>query len=257
MDILRKELDEIYRLQALNPADLPTGEIEQALSLASSLIKVTDGSAVITDAASNHCYVYSGSLGRMMGISDSDSSFFEADSSDEDVIYSRIHPEDIVDKRFLEYEFFKYTNNINPLDKRHFEARCRIRMKDGRGEYRVVDNSTRLVTLSPEGKIWLILCTYCLSTDISFENGIRPCIIDTHSGYIISFSFGYRRNQILSEREKQVLLLIKAGKPSKQIADILNISINTVNRHRQNILEKLSVGNSVEAVTAATLMKLI
>lgn len=257
MDILRRELDEIYRAQALDPANLPYERLAQALNLGSSLVKVNDGCAVITDAASNHCYVYSGALGRLLGLSDADSSYTEADSSDEDIIYERIHPEDIVDKRFLEYEFFKHVCSVNPLEKQHYVARCRIRMKDCCGEYRSVDNSTQLAVLSPEGNIWLILCTYCLSTNTTLKSGIEPCIVNTHSGDVIPFNFGNRRGQILSSREKEVLLLIQAGKPSKQIADILNISINTVNRHRQNILEKLSVGNSVEAVTAATLMKLL
>ena len=53
------------------------------------------------------------------------------------------------------------------------------------------------------------------------------------------------------------LHLIREGKASKQIAAILGISVNTVNRHRQNIIEKLSVGNSIEAITAATAMKLL
>lgn len=44
--------------------------------------------------------------------------------------------------------------------------------------------------------------------------------------------------------------MIHSGKPSKQIAAILGISVYTVNRHRQNILAKLSVGNSIEAITA-------
>ena len=71
------------------------------------------------------------------------------------------------------------------------------------------------------------------------------------------FSFSDRRSHILTDREKEILLLIKEGKLSKQIADILEISIHTVNRHRQNILEKLSVGNSIEAVMAAESMRLI
>jgi DNA-binding CsgD family transcriptional regulator len=61
----------------------------------------------------------------------------------------------------------------------------------------------------------------------------------------------------LTDREKEILLLIKEGKLSKQIAEILGISIHTVNRHRQNILERLSVGNSVEALTAAISMRLL
>ncbi|MDE7421793.1 MAG: helix-turn-helix transcriptional regulator [Muribaculaceae bacterium] len=130
-------------------------------------------------------------------------------------------------------------------------------MRDKHGVYRVVDNSTQLIRLSPHGKIWLILCTYRLSSHKDAGDGIASNILNTKTGEIDSLSFGSRRAEILSTREKEVLMLIRDGKPSKQIADILGISIHTVNRHRQNIIEKLSVGNSVEAVTAATLMKLL
>lgn len=70
-------------------------------------------------------------------------------------------------------------------------------------------------------------------------------------------TLGERRHQVLNDREKEILRLIREGRSSKQIADALNISIHTVNRHRQNILEKLSVGNSHEAITAASAMRLL
>ncbi len=38
---------------------------------------------------------------------------------------------------------------------------------------------------------------------------------------------------------------------------MLNISKNTVDRHRQNILEKLSVANTYEAIAAAEAMSLL
>jgi DNA-binding NarL/FixJ family response regulator len=44
---------------------------------------------------------------------------------------------------------------------------------------------------------------------------------------------------------------------SKEIASRLFISINTVNRHRQNILMKLQASNSVEACRVAKGLKLI
>jgi DNA-binding NarL/FixJ family response regulator len=49
--------------------------------------------------------------------------------------------------------------------------------------------------------------------------------------------------------------MIQSGKRSKEIASSLFISINTVNRHRQNILEKMRVGNMTEACTLATKLK--
>lgn len=48
----------------------------------------------------------------------------------------------------------------------------------------------------------------------------------------------------LTKREKQILELISDGKTSAQIADTLNISIATVNTHRQNLIKKNNVSNT-------------
>ena len=110
---------------------------------------------------------------------------------------------------------------------------------------------------SPAGKIWLILCCYDLSSSPPSGGGIHPCIVNNATGDVLAVRTADRRSHILSDREKEVLGLIREGKPSKQIASLLGISVHTVNRHRQNIIEKLSVGNTVEAIMAATLMKLL
>ncbi|MBL7998205.1 MAG: helix-turn-helix transcriptional regulator [Candidatus Kapabacteria bacterium] len=52
----------------------------------------------------------------------------------------------------------------------------------------------------------------------------------------------------ISDREAEVLELIAQGKSSKQIAGMLFISTNTVNTHRQRIIEKLGVSNTAQAV---------
>ncbi|RYE58089.1 MAG: response regulator transcription factor, partial [Sphingobacteriales bacterium] len=45
--------------------------------------------------------------------------------------------------------------------------------------------------------------------------------------------------------------LIRQGVRSKEIAGKLSISINTVNRHRQNIFQKLNATNAMEACVIA------
>lgn len=45
----------------------------------------------------------------------------------------------------------------------------------------------------------------------------------------------------LSEREKEVLLLVSKGLSSKEIADHLCLSIHTVNSHRKNITQKTGI----------------
>lgn len=47
----------------------------------------------------------------------------------------------------------------------------------------------------------------------------------------------------LSNREKEILLLLSKGKSSKIIASELDISVNTVNNHRKNMLLKTKTGN--------------
>src|SRR3972149_5765692 len=51
----------------------------------------------------------------------------------------------------------------------------------------------------------------------------------------------------LSQREVEVLRLIAAGRSNPQIADELVISLNTVQRHVSNILDKTGAANRTEA----------
>jgi DNA-binding NarL/FixJ family response regulator len=55
-----------------------------------------------------------------------------------------------------------------------------------------------------------------------------------------------REFDILTPRELQVLKLIAEANTSKEIAQELVISVKTVERHRQNILEKLGMSDRVE-----------
>jgi DNA-binding NarL/FixJ family response regulator len=51
---------------------------------------------------------------------------------------------------------------------------------------------------------------------------------------------------VLTKREQEILHLIKLGKTSKEIADMLFLSELTVKSHRQNMMRKFDVKNVVE-----------
>jgi DNA-binding NarL/FixJ family response regulator len=53
----------------------------------------------------------------------------------------------------------------------------------------------------------------------------------------------------LTKREQEILHLIKAGKTSKEIAEILFLSELTVKSHRQNMMRKFDVKNVVELMS--------
>ena len=55
----------------------------------------------------------------------------------------------------------------------------------------------------------------------------------------------------LSNREKQVLVLIAEGQPNKEIAYRLDISAKTVQFHIKNIFTKLEASSRTEAATIA------
>jgi len=55
----------------------------------------------------------------------------------------------------------------------------------------------------------------------------------------------------LSERERQILVMLAEGATSKEIAQRLNLSIKTIGNHRKRIITKLGTTNTAAAVILA------
>ncbi len=55
----------------------------------------------------------------------------------------------------------------------------------------------------------------------------------------------------LTAREKQVLQLIAQGRSNKEIANLLELSVNTVSVHRANLMEKMNIHRTAELVLFA------
>lgn len=64
--------------------------------------------------------------------------------------------------------------------------------------------------------------------------------------YVERGGHGKEEFNILTPRELEVLKLIAEAQTSKQISEALFISVKTVERHRQNILDKLGMRDRVE-----------
>jgi DNA-binding NarL/FixJ family response regulator len=61
----------------------------------------------------------------------------------------------------------------------------------------------------------------------------------------------------VSQREKEILQLLAEGKSNKDISDLLNLSIKTVETHRSNIMRKLGFHNITDLVLYAVRNHLI
>jgi ATP/maltotriose-dependent transcriptional regulator MalT len=61
----------------------------------------------------------------------------------------------------------------------------------------------------------------------------------------------------LSERELEVLTLLASGRPNREVARDLFVSVGTVKTHTNNIYRKLGVRNRAEALARARSLKLV
>ena len=58
------------------------------------------------------------------------------------------------------------------------------------------------------------------------------------------------RLRLLTQREREVMQLVVAGKLNKQVADELDISMKTVEAHLARVMEKMGVRTVAELVKA-------
>lgn len=64
-------------------------------------------------------------------------------------------------------------------------------------------------------------------------------------------------HNLLSTREREIVQLIAEGKPNKEVAALLNISVKTVETHRAHIMEKLDLHSVSDLVRWAIRNQLI
>lgn len=63
--------------------------------------------------------------------------------------------------------------------------------------------------------------------------------------------------ELLTDREKEVLLLIAQGRSNKEVATALDLGVSTVETHRSNLMQKLSLHSTAEIVLYAVRKRLI
>jgi len=139
---------------------------------------------------------------------------------------------------------------------------CDVRVREQR-----IDISRRHATIKFETDHYIILDH---SKHGTFVNGTlvkRACRLETddiiglaNSRQMLRFvDYAYLEaaRVKLTERERDVLTLLVAGRAIKEIADDLIISPDTVSTHLKSIYKKLEVGSRAEAVAEALKRRLV
>ena len=63
--------------------------------------------------------------------------------------------------------------------------------------------------------------------------------------------------ELLTSREREIIQLLAEGRTNKEVATLLNISVYTVETHRNKILQKLGLHNTAELVLYAVRKRII
>lgn len=229
--------------------------LAQARACANGYALATEGMAVVSDFQNNECHIYSGKFGQTtMGLPEY---MVDRNSAFEDIIFSHAKEDELIERHILELRFFNFIKGLPIKEKTNFSASCILSFyrAGGKDEVKIL-HTTRYFSCSANGSVLFGICTY-IPYPVSHgrQDGI---IVNLLTGETVGRDrYEVSDRKILSHRQLEILSLLAKGVPSKQIADKLNISIYTVNRHRQDILAALKVANTAAAVEIALRMNLI
>ncbi|MDU1904995.1 MAG: LuxR C-terminal-related transcriptional regulator [Dysgonomonas sp.] len=185
-----------------------------------------------------------------------------------DVIDAAVHPDDCPFVISLQERVFDYIYKLPVAERKNYKHIFEFRVL-GPGkkyvrfivQYHILEGAELEVDEVLKGaeiKDYILLLSVCdISPDQAPNESVKFRLVNFITNEVIYFPAIEDFDVSLTQRETQVLKLVNEGLLSKEISDKLSISIHTVNRHRQNILEKMNADNVMEAINYGRRLGLI
>ncbi len=204
--------------------------------------------AVVSDLKNGTCKIFCGGFAETLGIT----SYTDEDSIWEKRIISRMSEIELEEKVIAELRFFHFLKRL-AKNRQNYYLMSKLRISDESGEAREVLHRMYYIYDPCSDAVRYALCLY---GPLSVDFKGKSVVVNSLTGHFEELTNSSNIN-ILSPRERQVLSMIESGMKSEEIAESLHLSKYTVSRHRQSILSKLQVKNSIEACRIAKNMNLI
>lgn len=249
MTYLRK-LDRVLKEQAeIEISRKATAIVDIVDSYAKAVSTIENAIVVVSDLRNNISRIYAGKFAELFGLGD----YREENSIWENEILRLMSEKDREEKFLAELRFFHFVKHLFSSQKDKYYLITHLKMTDKDGEPVNVIHKMRYVYEIDGTTIAFAICVY--EPDVK-NSGQGSEIVNSISG-ISEPVMSDMNIRILSNREIQILSCVQSGYTSEQIAKLLCISKHTVSRHRQEIIAKLQVRNTHEAIAIAKSLGII
>jgi DNA-binding CsgD family transcriptional regulator len=168
-------------------------------------------------------------------------------------LWGLMHP-DYIDKWLQALDgLMKFTlKEIPDTDRSRMSYTWNYRLLNSRGEYVNVIQNTTPLEFDADNKPIIGLAHYTiLDAKIPMEVCASAKRLNAQNEYETLYFNTYSQKLLtdgISNRERDIVRLLVLDRSSKEIADQLNTSSNTVDTHRRNILKKLNISSTGELV---------
>jgi DNA-binding CsgD family transcriptional regulator/PAS domain-containing protein len=161
-------------------------------------------------------------------------------------------PDDIAFVLDTSIRSLEYLHEVPPAERKDYKTVFEFRLRNREGKYiRFIQQLVNL-ELDLAGNMWLILILMDVNPNQQGGKQLLRTMMNMKSGKVVPFTEERdERQSQLTRREIEILGLIARGMVSKEIAEQLFLSVNTVNNHRQRIIEKMDMSSTSEALTYA------
>ena len=175
--------------------------------------------------------------------------------------WSRIHPDDVEPWLSELNELMSFTiGKISISDRKKMSYTWNFRFKNAKGNYVNIIQNTTPLEFDIENKPIIGLAHYTvLDHNIKIDVCATAKFLNANNEYETKYFNNFSQKLLsnsVSNRERDIIRLLVLNYSSKEIANKLSISSNTVDTHRRNILKKLNISSTGELVAMLKMNKL-
>lgn len=245
---INDKLDEKLRQQM--DGRLEEDEELQLRSVAKAYAICENSIAVLSNLRTNKSHIYYGKTSDLLGF-EPVGSYEKIESIWEEKILSRIHPDDQRRRQLQELAFCQFVCSLHSEKAFDWHMENTMRMADRNGKY--IPTHHRIFYFKGNGQrgVCYAICLFNIATKTNKLAIMKNSLTGEERQIDID------EKQLLSEREITIMNMVSEGLQSKAISTRLEISKNTVDRHRQNIISKMQASNMAEACHKAKQLGLL